>query len=419
MSKNGKSTEFFIARRITTDKTTGTKLSRLTVRIATGSVAVSVAVMLLAMMVLAGFQSEIRDKVVGLTGHVVLNNYDGNMSFEAAPIDIGRADIPAILRLKGVRHAQPVATKGGIIQTNDEIQGAVLKGVDGTYDPQFFNSCLVEGEVPAYSDTVLSNRVLVPLRLARQLRLDTGSRFDMYFVQSPPRVRRFTVGGIYNAQLDDMVNALVVCDINHIRTLNGWSREQASAVEVFTGDFKQMDAVAETIDDMQAFNMDDDGVRLKVQTVTDLYPFLFDWLNLLDMNVWIILLLMLLVGGFNMISGLLIMVFEKTSMIGLLKALGMRNAGVQRIFLYRAAFITLKGMVWGNLIAFAAGLLQQHFHFIALNPVTYYVDSVPVLLQPVPMLLVNVFGFAGITLLLALPVLVLSRISPDRTIKAE
>jgi lipoprotein-releasing system permease protein len=419
MQRNGKSTEFFIARRITADKTTGTKLSRLTVRIATGSVAVSVAVMLLAIMVLAGFQHEIRNKVVGLTGHVVLSNYDGNTSFEAAPIDIGRAGLPAIMRLEGVRHAQPVATKGGIIQTNDEIQGAVLKGVDETCDLQFFNACLVAGEVPAYSDTALSNRVLVPLRLARKLRLDTGSRFDMYFVQHPPRVRRFTVAGIYNAQLDDMVNALVVCDINHIRTLNGWGREQASAVEVFTNEFKQMDAVAETIDDMQAFNMDDDGLRLKVQTVADLYPFLFDWLNLLDMNVWIILVLMLLVGGFNMISGLLIMVFEKTSMIGLLKALGMRNAGVQRIFLYRAAFITLKGMCWGNLIAFAAGLLQQHFRVIALDPVTYYIDSAPVLLQPVPILLVNVFGFAGITLLLALPVLIISRISPDRTIKAE
>ncbi|MDR3185064.1 MAG: FtsX-like permease family protein [Prevotellaceae bacterium] len=419
MQKDIKSAEFFIARRITTDKTNGTKLSRLMVRIATGSVAVSLTVMLLAIMVTAGFQSEIRNKAVGLTGHVVLSNYDGNTSFEAAPIDIRRADIPAIMRLKGVRHAQPVATKGGIIKTNDEIQGAVLKGMDATCDPQFFSSCLVTGEVPAYTDTALSNRVLVPLRLARQLRLDTGSRFDMYFVQEPLRVRRFTVGGIYNAQLDDMVNALVVCDINHIRTLNGWSREQASAVEVFTNDFAQMNTVAETIDDMQAFNMDEEGVRLKVQTVTDLYQFLFDWLNLLDMNVWIILVLMLLVGGFNMISGLLIMVFEKMSMIGLLKALGMRNAGVQRVFLYRAAFITLRGMLWGNLIAFALVLLQQHFHFIALDPVTYYVDSVPVLLQPVPVLLVNVFGFIGITLLLALPVLIISRISPDRTIKAE
>jgi lipoprotein-releasing system permease protein len=419
MQKSGKSTEFFIARRITTDKTHGSRLSRLMVRIATGSVAISVTVMLVAMAVLAGFQSEIRDKAVGLTGHIVLSNYDGNMSFEAAPIDIHRADIPAIMQLRGVRHAQPVATKGGIIKTDDEIQGAVLKGVDETYNPQFFNSCLVAGAVPAYTDTALSNRVLVPLRLARQLRLDTGSRFDMYFIQNPPRVRRFTVGGIYNAQLDDMVNALIVCDINHIRALNGWSKAQASAVEVFTGDFEQMYTVAETIDDMQAFNMDDDGLRLKVQTVAGLYQFLFDWLNLLDMNVWIILVLMLLVGGFNMISGLLIMVFEKMSMIGLLKALGMRNAGIQRIFLYRTAFITLKGMLWGNLIAFTLALLQQHFHVIALDPVTYYVDSVPILLQPVPILLVNVFGFAGITLLLALPVLIISRISPDRTIKAE
>jgi lipoprotein-releasing system permease protein len=416
MRKIQGSTEFYIARRITADKTSGTKLSRLMVRIATGSVAISLTVMLVAIAVTAGFRHGIYSKAVGLTGHVILSNYDANTSFEAAPIDIDRAEIPDMLQLPGVRHAQPIATKGGMIKAGDEIQGAVLKGVDKTYDPQFFRSCLVEGDVPVYSDTALSNAVLVPLRLSRQLHLHTGSRFDMFFIQNPPRVRRFTVSGIYNAQLDDMTNALVLCDINHVRNLNGWRTTQASAVEVFADDMAHMHTVAETIDDFQAFHISDEGLRLKVQTVADLYQFLFDWLNLLDMNVWIILVLMILVGGFNMVSGLLILVFEKTSMIGLLKALGMRNAGLQRIFLYRAAFITLKGMLWGNVIALSLCLLQQQFHLVTLDPATYYTDSVPMLLQPLSILLVNVFGFAGITLLLALPVLIISRISPARTI---
>ncbi|MDR3235842.1 MAG: FtsX-like permease family protein [Prevotellaceae bacterium] len=413
---------FYIARRITTDKTSGSKLSRLMVRIATGSVAVSVAVMLVAMAVTAGFQHEICNKAVGLTGHVILSSYDANASFEAASMELSYADIPAILALPGVRHAQPVATKGGIIKTENDFQGAVLKGVDAAYDLQFFASCLVEGKTPKYSNKPslpLSDTVLIPLSLSQQLQLHVGSRFDMYFIQEPVRVRRFTVGGIYNAQLDDMISALVLCDINHIRRLNGWTDGQASAVEVFVDDMGRMAAVAETINDLQNAHLSDDGVRLKVETVTDLYEFLFDWLSLLDMNVWIILVLMVLVGGFNMVSGLLILVFEKTSMIGLLKSLGMGNGGVQRVFLYRAAFITLKGMLWGNAIAIVLCALQQHFRLVALDPITYYVDSVPVLMQPLTIILVNVFGFVGITLLLALPVLVISRISPARAVRVQ
>jgi lipoprotein-releasing system permease protein len=408
-----------MARRITTDKTGGTRISRLMVRIAMATVAISIAVMIIAIAVTSGFQYEIRNKAVALTGHIILTNYDSNHTYDATPVSIERVGLPELLEINGVRYVQSVATKGGIIKMEKDILGAILKGVDGGYDFDFFRSCLIEGNIPLFNDTVLSNDVLIPLRLAKQLHLTAGDRFDMYFVQEPPRVRRFTVGGIYNAQLDDMVDALIICDIKHIRRLNGWTNDQVATIEVFVDDFAYMDSIAEEIDDREAYLFAEKGGRLKVQTVTDLYQHLFDWLALFDMNVWIILILMLLVAGFNMISGLLILVFEKMSMIGLLKSLGMRNASVQRVFLYRAAFIALKGMVWGNAIALLLCLLQQHFHIVSLDPASYYLDTVPILLHPFPILLVNFFGFIGLTLLLALPVLIISRISPSRTIKAD
>ncbi len=413
------STEFYIAKRLSGDKTTGSKLSRLMTHIAVASVALSIAVMIIALAVTKGFQTEVRNKAVGLTGHIVLSNYDANIAIENAPIDIDLADIPELLKIKGVLYAQPVATKGGIIKTEADVQGAVLKGVDASFNPRFFQDFLEDGQVPLFNDSVSSNKVLITKSLSKRLALRVDDDLTMYFIQDPPRVRRFTVSGIYNAPVDDQSDALILCDIRHIRRLNGWTAGQAGAVEVFIDDMQHLDNIAATIDDHMSYMISKEGKRLKVQTVADLYEQLFDWLALLDMNVNVVLVLMLLVAGFNMISGLLILVFEKTAMIGLLKALGMRNANVQKIFLYRASLITLKGMLWGNIVALLFCILQQQFHLIPLDPANYYLNSVPVLLQFWPLLLINVLGFVGITLLLALPVMVISYISPDKTIKSE
>ena len=411
--------ELFMARRMGGKTASGNRLSRLMTRIAVASVALSITVMIVAIAVLSGFQSEIRKKAVDLTGHVILTNYDSNISFEAAPINVAQANIPELLKIKGVQAVRLSATKGGIIKTAENVQGAVLKGINANADITSFADYLVEGELPVFSDTATSNSVLVPEALAKRLLLKVGDNFAMYFIQEPPRVRSFVISGLYNAPFDNVADAIILADIRHIRRLNGWTSEQAGAVEIFIDDMAHLQPIAEQIDELMAYSITEEGRRLKVQTVADLYVQLFDWLNLLDMNVAVILLLTLLVAGFNMVSGLLILVFEKTAMIGLIKAIGMRNAGVQRIFLYRAAFITLKGMLWGNSIAIGLCLLQHHFRFIPLNPANYFVDAVPVLLKTWPLIAVNVFGFIGITLLLALPVLVISRISPDKTIKSE
>jgi len=411
--------ELFMARRMSGKTASGSRLSKLMTRIAVVSVTLSIAVMIVAIAVLAGFQNEIRKKAVALTGHIVLTNYDSNISFEAAPINITQANIPELLKIKGVVAVRPSATKGGIIKTVDEVQGAILKGVAPNTPITSFADYLVEGELPVFSDSTMSNRVLVPVSLAKRLLLKVGDRFTMYFIQEPARVRNFEISGLYNAPFDNASDALILADIRHIRRLNNWTSEQVGAVEIFIDDINRLQPIAEQINELMAYSITDEGQRLKVQTVADLYVQLFDWLNLLDMNVVVILALMLLVAGFNMISGLLILVFEKTAMIGLIKALGMRNVGVQRMFLYRAAFIALKGMLWGNIIAIGFCLLQYYFHLIPLNPANYYMDYVPISLGAWSLIAVNVFGFLGITLLLALPVLVISRISPDRSIKSE
>ncbi|MCL2097668.1 MAG: ABC transporter permease [Bacteroidales bacterium] len=408
-----------MAKRMAGKTGSGSRLSKLMARIAVVSVMLSMAVMIIAIAVTAGFQNEVRKKAVDLTGHIILSNYDSNISFEATPVAIAQANIPELLKIKGVLIVRPSATKGGIIKTADEVQGAVLKGFDADVGLSAFADYLVEGELPTFSDSAITNKALMPVSLAKRLFLKVGDSFDMYFIQDPPRVRNFVVSGLYNAPFDNVSDALILADIKHIRRLNGWTNEQVGAVEIFINDMANLTRIAEQIDDLMAYTITDEGRRLKVETVADLYMQLFDWLNLLDMNVVVILVLMLLVAGFNMISGLLILVFEKTAMIGLIKAMGMRNVGVQRIFLYRAAFIVLKGMLWGNIIALSFCLLQYYFHLVPLDPANYYMSYVPIMLRAWPLIAVNVFGFIGITLLLALPVLVIARISPDKTIKSE
>jgi lipoprotein-releasing system permease protein len=412
-------TNLYIARHITTGRTSGTRLSRLMVRIATVSVAVGVAVMIVAVAVVTGFKNEISNKAVGFNGHLTLTNYDFNQSFETTPIRTEDAFIPSILAIDGVTHAQIYATKGGIIKTADAIQGAMLKGISPDFDWTFFRSSLVAGDIFTVSDTAVTNAVVLSKRLAALLEMEAGDAFEMYFIQEPPRVRKFTIAGLYDAQLEELDKVVILCDIAHIRRLNGWDANQITGVEIFIKDLSRMDAVAGQVNDLAAYHITGDGARLRVRTVQDYFSNLFDWLSLLDLNVVIILTLMIIVAGFNMISGLLILLFEKISMIGLLKALGMQNADVQKVFLYRAAFILARGLLWGNVAGIGLCLLQQVFGIVTLDPDNYFVSVAPVELNFLYILAITVFAFAGIMLMLALPVLFITRVSPEKTMRAE
>jgi lipoprotein-releasing system permease protein len=413
------SIEYRIARRIATDHAAGTRLSRLMVRIATASVGIGVAVMLVAVAVVTGFKGEIRDKAAGFNGHITLTNYDRNQSFEVAPVSLDSAFIADLLAIEGVQRVQAYATKGGIIKTGEAIQGAMLKGIAADFDWQFFASSLVAGSVFTVTDTAVTSSVLLSKRLAALLQLGVGDSFEMYFIQQPPRVRRFTVSGLYDAQLDELDRVVILCDIAHVRRLNGWGDDQVAGVEVRVDRFDRIGVVAEKMEDLAAYHIAADGTRLRVRTLYDYFPSLFDWLGLMDLNVLVILVLMIVVAGFNMVSGLLILLFEKISMIGLLKALGMRNAGVQKVFLYRAAFILLKGLLFGNAAGIVLCLLQQQLGVVTLNPDNYFVSTVPVHVTLPAVVLINLITFAAIMLLLALPALFITRISPDKTMRAE
>jgi lipoprotein-releasing system permease protein len=389
------------------------------VRIATASVAVGVAVMMVAVAVVTGFKNEISHKAVGFQGHLTLTNYDFNRSFETTPVNIEDAFIPSVLAMEGVTHAQIYATKGGIIKTAGAIQGAVLKGISTDFDWAFFRSALVEGDIFTVSDTAVTNAVVLSKRLAALLEMKVGDAFEMYFIQDPPRVRRFTIAGLYDAQLEEVDKVVILCDLAHIRRLNGWKENQITGVEIFIKDLKRMDAIAEQVNEMAAYHITGDGHRLRVRTVRDYFSNLFDWLSLLDLNVVVILTLMVIVAGFNMISGLLILLFEKTGMIGLLKALGMQNADVQKVFLYRAAFILAKGLLWGNVAGIGICLLQRYSGIVTLNPENYFVSVAPVELHFLHILAITVFTFAGIMLMLALPALFITRISSEKTMRMQ
>jgi lipoprotein-releasing system permease protein len=412
-------TNLYIARRMTADRTAGTRLSRLMVRIATASVAVGVAVMIVSVAVITGFKREIRYKAVGFNGSITLTNYDYNESFETAPVKVEDAFIPELLAIDGVTHAQVYATKGGIIKANDIIQGAMLKGIAPDFDGHFFRSSLVDGDLFTVSDTAVTNAVLLSTRLAALLNVKTGDAFEMYFIQDPPRVRKFTVGGLYNAQLDEVDKIFILCDIEHIRRLNGWQSNEVSGVEIFIDDLAHMDAITAQVNELAAYHITDEGTRLRVRTVRDYFSNLFDWLDLLDLNVGIILTLMIIVAGFNMISGLLILLFEKISMIGLLKSLGMRNADVQKVFLYRASFILIKGLIWGTVAGLACCFIQQYSGLITLNPENYFVSVAPVHLNVFHILRINAMAFIGIMLMLAMPALFITNVSPDKTMRVN
>lgn len=410
-------TELFLAKRLTYNKSSNSRISRLMAKIATISIALSLAVMIISVAVLTGFKQQIKSKLTGFVSAIQIRNFDTNSSFETVPIANYYDFIPQLKQIKGVKHIQQYATKGGIIKTDDEIQGVVLNGVGTDFDWSFFQSYLVEGKVFTVNDSTSTNKVLISQTLSLLLNLKTGDSFEIYFVQEPIRVRKFTVSGIYNTYFEEQDRAYVLCDIKHIQRLNGWQKNQVSGFEISIDNIDDLQTVYNEVDDIVSYINFDDGSRLAVYTVIDMFPQLFNWLEILDMNVWIILILMLAVSGFNMVSGLLIMLLEKASMIGLLKSLGMQNFALQKLFLYRSAIIVIKGLMWGNIIGIGCCLLQQYFGIFKLNPADYYFSVAPVQLNILPVLLLNIGSFVLILLIQLLPSMYIAKISPDKTIR--
>jgi lipoprotein-releasing system permease protein len=410
---------YFIAHRLIKGRREETSFSRPVNVIAIIGIAMGLAVMILAVSILTGFKQQIRDKIVGFGSNIQILNFDTNLSLETIPISDTLSFIPEIKQIPGVKHIQVFATKAGIIKTADAIQGVVLKGVGSDFDWKFFKSNIIKGSAFTVSDTGRTNEVIISKKISDMLRLKTGDSFAMYFVQDPPRSRKFTISGIYETSLEEFDKMYVFCDIGHIKRLNGWSEDQVSGFEIFIDDFDKLDEMKTSVRDVVGYRLVENEPRFRVTSIRDRYPQIFDWLNFQDMNVIIIITLMLLVAGFNMISGLLILILEKTNMIGIFKALGSENSTIRKVFLYQAAYLIAKGLFWGNIIGIGLAFIQLKTGLITLDPSSYYIKTVPINLELSHIFILNAGTMAAIILMLIVPSQLISRIAPVKAIKYD
>jgi lipoprotein-releasing system permease protein len=410
---------YFIAHRLIKGRREETSFSRPVNVIAIIGIALGLAVMILAVSILTGFKQQIRDKIVGFGSNIQILNFDTNLSLETIPISESVSFIPEIKQIPGISHIQVFATKAGIIKTTDAIQGVVLKGVGSDFDWRFFESNIVDGSVFTVTDTGRTSQVIISKKISDMLRLKTGDSFAMYFVQDPPRSRKFTVSGIYETSLEEFDKMYVYCDIGHIKRLNGWEDDQVSGFEIFIDDFDNLDGMTKAVRDVVGYRLVENEPQFRVTNIRQRYPQIFDWLNFQDLNVIIIITLMLLVAGFNMISGLLILILEKTNMIGIFKALGSENGTIRKVFLYQAAYLIGKGLFWGNIFGIGLAFIQLKTGIITLDPSSYYIKMVPVNLELSHILLLNAGTMAAIILMLLIPSQLISRIAPVKAIKYD
>ena len=413
--------ELFIARRIHFSKERGDsrRVTPPAVRIAVAGIALGVAMMILSVAIVVGFKQEVRNKMVGFGSHIRVSNFDSNSSYETAPIFVGDSLKSLLSALSGIRHVETFATKPGILKTETDFQGIVLKGIDVEYDWTFFRKHLKEGELFSIDTGKVTNDVLISQQLADMLRLRCGDSFHASFVQDEVRARKFRICGIYDTGFTDYDKLFVLTDIKHIRRLNGWEADAVSGLELQVDDYDDLDEVAAAVDDRLLNRRDRKGNIFYVRSIKELNPMIFSWLDVLDLNVVVILVLMMAVSGFTMISGLLIIILERTNMIGILKALGQQDRSLRRVFLYISAFLIGKGMLWGNIIGLALCWIQSFFRPLSLDPSVYYLDAVPIHLTPGSWLLINL-GASVVSLLMMLaPSYLITKISPAKTIRFE
>lgn len=394
-------------------------MSRPAVLIAMAGIAIGLAVMLIAVAVVIGFKSEVRNKVIGFGSHIQISNFDAVRSYETHPVVVNDSMMAALSADPGVKHVQRYSTKPGIIKTGDAFQGMVLKGVGPEFDADFFRSHLVEGEIPVFSDSVSTNQVVVSKAIADKLKLKLGDKIYTYYIQGDVRARRLTVKGIYRTNFSEYDNLFLLTDLYTVNRLNNWKEGQVSGAELQVHDYDRLEETTYRIAVDTDNQKDALGGTYYVQNIVQMNPQIFAWLDLLDLNVWVILILMIGVAGFTMISGLLIIIIERTQMIGILKALGANNLTIRKVFLWFSVFLIGKGMLWGNAIGIAFCLLQSRFNIFKLNPETYYVDTVPVSVNLWIFLLINIGTLLASVLMLLGPSYLITKINPASSMRYE
>lgn len=411
---------YFLARRIYADNDNQKKVSRPAVRIAIIGVAVGLAVMIVSVCVVLGFKHAIRDKVVGFGSHIQVAEFSMLQQGTDSPIEVDDSVMNVLQHIEGVKHVQRFAMKQGILKTDSDFLGVAFKGVGPEFDSTFIQQHLLEGAVPKFSDKSSGNKILVSKVMADKLKLTCGSRIFAYFIDdSGVRTRRFTIAGIYQTNLTQYDNVMCYVDLYTAVKLNGWQEDMASGAELQVDHFDKLDEVEDRVVKLVNRTTDKYGNTYSSKTIKELSPQIFSWLDLLDLNVWIILIIMMAVAAVTMISGLLIIILERTHMIGLMKALGARNPMVRHTFMWFAAFIIGRGLLWGNMIALALVALQYFTGIVKLDPATYYVSSVPVEVNVLFVVLLNIGTLLISLLVLIGPSFLISHIHPAKTMTYE
>lgn len=413
------SLSLFIARRLYRDTDGGKQVSRPAVLIAMVGIAIGLAVMIITVAVVIGFKGEVRNKVTGFGSHIQISNFDAVRSFETHPVVVSDSMMAALSAYPDVKHVQRYSTKPGMIKTDDAFQGMVLKGVGPEFDASFFRSNLVEGDIPVFSDSVATNQVVISKTLSDKLKLKLGDKIYTYYIQNNVRVRPLTIKGIYQTNFSEYDNLFLLTDLYTVNRLNNWKPEQVSGAELQVNDYDRLESITYEVAESTDNRADKYGGVYFVQNIEQLNPQIFEWLGLLDLNVWVILILMVGVAGFTMISGLLIIIIERTNMIGILKALGANNFTIRKVFLWFSVFLIGKGMIWGNAIGLLFCVLQSQFHILKLDPESYYVDSVPVSFNIGLFLLINMGTLFASVLMLLGPSYLITKINPASSMRYE
>lgn len=415
-------TELYIARKIL-PRRNSEAISNPIVNIAMVAIALGLAVMIIAVSVIVGFKSTISEQIFGFSSHIEIVNFDSNTSFESLPIRTDSTLLSELANEKNVTHVQIYATKPALVKVNNTVRGIIVKGIDDSYNWQFIKKHLVEGEILAFPPDTTTDNVVISRKLANLLQLSLGDKFTTSFVPNDSnkkvRKRRFAVSGIYETHLNEIDDRFILADIRHIQDLNNWDSDQCSGYEVFLNDYKNLDIQKEVIQTIVGFDITPDLQKLRVQTLQETTPQIFDWLSLLDMNAWLIIALMVLVAGMNMITGLLVIILEKTSMIGTLKALGSQNTSIRKIFIYVGSMLIGKGLLWGNVIGIGLCLFQYYFHPFTLDPSVYFMSYVPIRLNIGYIVILNVGTFVLTAAMLILPSVLVTKISPSEAIRFD
>ena len=409
--------ELFIAKKLFFSKENKKNISNSVISIALIGIALGMIIMILSVAIVTGFKQEVSKKVIGFGSHLIITNSDSNISYKTTPINKNQSFYPDIEKDEGIKHIQTYAIKAGIIKTKENIQGVVLKGIGEEFDWSFFENNIVEGEKFIVNKNKKTKKVLISQYIATLLKLKVGDPLFMYFVQKPVKSRRFEISGIYSTGIEVFDKTYIIADIAEVQKLNDWTTNQISGFEIIIDDFDKLEEMDYKVTKNVASIYEKDKDQLKVENIRENNRQIFDWLKLSDTNVWIILAIMLIVSGFNMISGLLVIILERTNMIGILKALGAKNLNIKKIFIYYSVFIIGKGLLWGNLIGIIICLLQYHFGFFKLNPESYYIDVVPINLKIIHLILLNIVTLVITTLMLIMPSVIIARITPIKAIK--